>query len=91
VVFRLIVIILAFTRFFIKEGNNENTEINFPLIWLKNETAYGEQEPTPRRGRNTNGGSVNGGNSGRNLPEAIVDAGNMFNAQERVIANRGRE
>jgi group II intron reverse transcriptase/maturase len=36
-----------------------------------------------------NGDSVNGGNPGRSLLDAILSVDNMFDAQERVIANRG--
>jgi len=37
----------------------------------------------------TNGDSVNGREPGRNLLEAVLDVNNMFDAQERVISNRG--
>jgi group II intron reverse transcriptase/maturase len=53
-------------------------------------------EPEPKIGvhsnelhKTINGDSANGGNSERNLLEAILNVDNMFNAQERVIANRG--
>ena len=36
-----------------------------------------------------NGDSANGGNPGRSLLDAILDVDNMFEAQKRVIANRG--
>ena len=39
--------------------------------------------------KSENGDSANGGNPERNLLEAILDIDNMFDAQERVIANRG--
>ena len=39
--------------------------------------------------KTTNGDSANGLEPGRNLLEAILDVNNMFDAQERVIKNRG--
>ena len=39
--------------------------------------------------KTTNGDSAIGRESERNLLEAILNVNNMFDAQERVVANRG--
>jgi group II intron reverse transcriptase/maturase len=48
-----------------------------------------QEVPSTEVRKTANGDSANGGNPERNLLEAILDVNNMFDAQERVTANRG--
>jgi retron-type reverse transcriptase len=64
------------------------TKVDCPLFdRLESEEMMGVQSVEVREAEN--GDSANGGDSGRSLLEAVLDMGNMYEAMERVIANRG--
>ena len=60
--------------------------------WPAEDSLEGEKKQGARSTeirKTANGDSANGREPGRSLLEAILDTGNMFDAQERVTANRG--